>query len=99
MHPHVMPVMHDSAADMTQHKPERSGKHRFKSWIHGKRLIERKQVSRRNHPQQCPDFDFALLRDLRESFAHFAVKGSSSAKLGHQVTFKSLKSNILPAIA
>jgi hypothetical protein len=50
-------------------------------------------------PQQCTDFDFALLRDLRESFAHFAVKGSSSAKLGHQVTFKSLKSNILPAIA
>jgi hypothetical protein len=61
----VMPVMHDSAADMTQHKPERSGKHRFKSWIHGKRLIERKQVSRRNHPS-------SVLISILPFFATFA---------------------------
>jgi hypothetical protein len=27
--------------------------------------------------------DFVFLRDLRESFAHFAVKGFSSTKSGH----------------
>src|SRR5580704_9228297 len=33
--------------------------------------------------ESYPDFDFAFLSDLRESFAHFAVKGFCSAKLGH----------------
>ena len=32
----------------------------------------------------CPDFDFAFLPDLRESLAHFAVKGSCPAKSGHR---------------
>jgi hypothetical protein len=30
------------------------------------------------------NFDFAFLRDLRESFAHFAVKSFCSPKLEHR---------------
>jgi len=37
---HVMPVVHNSATEMTQDKPEHSRKNRLERWIHQARLME-----------------------------------------------------------
>ena len=44
--PHVMPVMHDRAAEVTKNKPEDSQKNSLECWIHaGKNTAEDVEMS------------------------------------------------------